>query len=71
MKSYSTIQVAKLLGITSATLHRWIRQRKVKAPPIQTLGEVQVRIWTSEDVEQVRKFKTDHYWGKGARRKPK
>jgi predicted DNA-binding transcriptional regulator AlpA len=71
MKSYSTIQVAKLLGITSATLHRWIRQRKVKAPPLQTLGEVQVRIWTSEDVEQVRKFKTDHYWGKGARRKTK
>jgi hypothetical protein len=73
MKTYSTLQVAKLLGLTSATLHRWIRLKKIQAPPVQSLGGVQVRLWTVDDVEQARKYKADHYWGKGGRtnrRKP-
>ena len=43
MKTYSTIQVAKLLGIASGTFHRWIRE--------------------------VRKYKAEHYWGHGGRRR--
>jgi excisionase family DNA binding protein len=69
MKTYSTLQAAKLLGLTSATLHRWIREGKIQAPPVQSLGGVHVRLWTLDEVEQVRKYKTDHYWGKGGRRK--
>jgi excisionase family DNA binding protein len=67
MKTYSTLQVAKLLGLTSATLHRWIRQKKIQAPPVQSLGGVQVRLWTLDDLEKARKYKADHYWGKGGR----
>lgn len=69
MKTYSTIQVARLLGIASGTFHRWIRERKIQAPPVQSLGDVQVRLWTVDDVEQVRKYKADHYWGRGGRKK--
>jgi len=69
MKTYSTLQVAKVLGLTSATLHRWMRERKIQAPPVQSLGGVQVRLWTPDDVEKVRKYKDDHYWGKGGQRK--
>jgi hypothetical protein len=69
MKTYSTLQVAKALGLTSATLHRWIRERKIQAPPVQSLGGVQIRLWTLDDVEKARKYKNDHYWGKGGRRK--
>jgi excisionase family DNA binding protein len=71
MKSYSTVQVAKSLGISSDTIHRWIREGSVKAPPTQSLGGVQVRLWTESEVEQVRKYKAEHYWGRGSKRKRK
>jgi predicted DNA-binding transcriptional regulator AlpA len=71
MKTYSTIQVARLLKIASGTFHRWIREKRVEAPPGQTLGGMQVRLWTEEDIERVRKYKADHYWGRGSRKKRK
>jgi excisionase family DNA binding protein len=71
MAAYSTVQVARLLNLTSATLHRWIREKKIKAPPVQALGGVQVRLWTEEELDEARKYKADHYWGKGGRRKRK
>ena len=69
MKKYSTVQVARLLNVTSDTLHRWIREKKVPAPEAQTLGPFRVRLWAEADVERVRKYKTEHYWGKGGRKK--
>jgi predicted DNA-binding transcriptional regulator AlpA len=69
MKAYSTIQVAKLLGIASGTFHRWIRENRVEAPPAQTLGGMQVRLWNDADIAKVRKYKAEHYWGKGGRKK--
>jgi predicted DNA-binding transcriptional regulator AlpA len=71
MKSYSTLRVAKLLKLTSATLHRWIRDKKIQAPPVQSLGGVQVRIWSEMDVARVKKYKADHYWGRGTARAKK
>ena len=66
MKYYSTIQVARFLKIGSGTFHRWIREGRVKAPPLQLLGGMKVRLWTEKDVEKVRKFKVERYWGKGS-----
>ena len=66
MKAYSTIQVARLLNIASGTFHRWIRERRIEAPPPEVLGGMKVRLWTEEDVEKVRKYKAEHYWGKGS-----
>jgi predicted DNA-binding transcriptional regulator AlpA len=71
MKTYSTIQVAKLLGIASGTFHRWIRERRVKAPPLQSVLGMNVRAWKEADIEEVRKYKASHYWGKGGRKKRK
>jgi excisionase family DNA binding protein len=68
MATYSTIQVAGLLGITSDTLHRWIREGKVGAPSIQSLGGMRVRIWSEEQVEAVRKYKAEHYRKKPSRK---
>jgi len=69
MRTYSTVQVADLLDITSDTLHRWIRERKIEAPPVQSLRGVQrVRLWTKEDVERARKYKAEHYRGRGSRK---
>jgi DNA-binding transcriptional MerR regulator len=70
-KSYSTIEVARMLKVTSDTLHRWIREKKVPAPDAQLLGPFRVRLWTLEDIEIVRKYKAERYWGKGGRKKRK
>jgi excisionase family DNA binding protein len=64
--SLPTIRVAKLLGITADTLHRWIRERRIEAPPIQSLGGMKVRLWTEEFIEKARKYKAEHY-----RKKPR
>jgi excisionase family DNA binding protein len=69
MKTYSTVEVAKLLGVGNDTLHRWIHSSVIPAPPVQRLGKVSVRLWTEKDVEKVKKYKTSHYWGKGGRKK--
>jgi excisionase family DNA binding protein len=71
MKTYSTIQVARLLGIASGTFHRWIREGRIEAPPAQTLGGMQVRLWGDTDIAKARKYKAERYWGKGGRKKRK
>jgi excisionase family DNA binding protein len=71
MATHSTIQVAELLGITSDTLHRWIREGRIPAPSIQSLGGMRVRIWSEEQVEAVRKYKAEHYHKKPNRKKRK
>ena len=71
MKTYSTAEAAKLAGISWDTLHRWMRERKISPPRARTLGKLRVRLWTEEDVEQVRKYKVEHFWGKGGRKKRK
>jgi excisionase family DNA binding protein len=69
MKTYSTVEVANLLGVGNDTLHRWIHSGVISAPPVQRLGNVRVRLWTEKEVEKVKKYKTSHYWGKGGRKK--
>ena len=67
--NYSTAQVAYKLGIGKQTLHRWIREGKVKAPPKRKITGVSVRIWTTRDVEKVKKYKAAHYWeGRGVKK---
>ena len=63
-KTYSTLQVSKMLGVGSDTLHRWIREKKVLAPPVQFVGGIRFRLWTQADMVR-------HYWGKGSPRKRK
>jgi excisionase family DNA binding protein len=68
-KRCSTVQVAKLLKISSNTLHRWIREKKIAAPEAQFLGGMQVRLWTEDDVAKLRQFKESRFWGRGGRQK--
>jgi len=68
MKTYSTVQVAKLLDIGTDTLHRWMREKKVPTPPAQAVGGMSVRLWSEGDVERAKTYKAQHYWGKGGRK---
>jgi DNA-binding transcriptional MerR regulator len=68
MKTYSTVQAAKLVGVAPDTLHRWIRDKKVTAPEIEHVGGVQVRLWSDEDIQRLKEYKAAHFWGRGGRK---
>jgi hypothetical protein len=68
MKTYSTIQVAKIVGVASGTFHRWIREGLVPAPPLRIVVGMKVRLWTSDDIAKVRQYKKQHYWGRGGKK---
>ena len=71
-KSYSTIQVARTVGIGRMTLLRWLKEGKIPEPRrISNVG-LEARIWTDLDVERVRKYKRENYRkGRGRKAKPK
>ncbi len=54
-RTLSTVQVAVILRMDQANLQRAIRQGKVKAPPLVTVGGIKVRLWSKADVERARK----------------
>ena len=70
MRTYSTAEAARMIGINRVTLQRWLIQGRVKEPKKVSAGGVEVRIWTAGDVERVRKYKEETY-RKGRGRKPK
>ena len=55
MKTYSTREAAKMLGIGMMTLNRHIAAKKVTVPPVQHVGGSRFRAWKQSDVERVRK----------------
>jgi predicted DNA-binding transcriptional regulator AlpA len=70
MPNLSTHDVVKEVGISRATLERWLASGKLKAPKTVRFGKSEFRSWTAIDVERVRKFKQQNY-RKGRGRKPK
>jgi hypothetical protein len=70
MQTYSTAQVARLVGVQKMTLLRWLWSGKVAEPKRQTVGGQDVRIWAGRDLERVRKYKLANY-RKGRGRKKK
>jgi len=71
MKTYSTAKVAKILGVGTETIYRWMHEGKFPTPPLQHLGGMRIRLWSEEDLGAAKKYKAEHYWGKGGRRKQK
>jgi hypothetical protein len=55
VKTFSTVEVAKKLKIGQANFQRLIRTGRIDAPPVQSLGNVKVRLWTAADIRQVKK----------------
>jgi len=50
----STPEAAQVLGIHHITLQRYVLVKKVSAPRVRKLGGVRVRLWSMEDIENVR-----------------
>ncbi len=70
MKGYSTVEVARVVGVHKATLRRWLQSGAIPEPKHNRVAGVGYRIWTARDVERVRKWKAAHY-RKGRGRKKK
>jgi excisionase family DNA binding protein len=56
MNQYSTREAAKKLGISLISIQRYIAEGKIPAPPLLKVGKGKLRIWTDEDIENVRKI---------------
>jgi len=57
MKACSSREAAKKLGLSLMTLQRYIADGNwIKAPSVQTVGGVKVRLWTERDIERARKL---------------
>jgi DNA-binding transcriptional MerR regulator len=70
MKTYSTGQVARMLGIHKVTLQRWLLSGKVREPRRVRNGGLDARVWSDRDLERVTRFKTAHYCkGRGRKKK--
>ena len=57
MNANSSREAAKKLGISLMTLQRYIADGNwIKAPRVQKVGGVNVRLWTARDIERARKL---------------
>jgi len=70
MENISTLDVARQVGISRATLERWIANGNIPAPKMIRFGRDEFRNWTPKDVQGVRKYKQQNY-RKGRGRKSK
>jgi len=59
--SYSTVEVAKAIGVDKSTLLRWLYAGKLAEPKHETFGGVDSRIWTARDLERARAYKEQSY----------
>jgi predicted DNA-binding transcriptional regulator AlpA len=54
MVKRSSEQVAKLIGISNASLSRYIKAGKVPAPPETMAGGMRMRLWSESDIEHLK-----------------
>lgn len=54
MRDLSTKQVAKKLGMSNATLSRYILMGKVPAPPETMVARIRLRLWSKDDIDRLR-----------------
>jgi excisionase family DNA binding protein len=56
-KSYSTGEVAKLIGVSRQTLQTWIAKGALAAPKPEKVGRINVRLWTDAHIKKARQVK--------------
>jgi predicted DNA-binding transcriptional regulator AlpA len=53
---YSTRQAASKLGLSLATLNKYIALKQIPEPPVTKVVGMRVRLWSDADIEKVRKI---------------
>ncbi|MBZ5504188.1 MAG: hypothetical protein LAO78_01760 [Acidobacteriia bacterium] len=56
MKTYSTRQASKMLGLSWVALAHYIKVGKVPPPQIFNIGGKNIHAWTEAEIEHVRKL---------------
>jgi predicted DNA-binding transcriptional regulator AlpA len=54
MLGHSTREAARKLGISFASLNRYIAAKKIPLPPLVKAGGVTIRLWSDAEIERVR-----------------
>jgi excisionase family DNA binding protein len=67
----SSKEAAKLVGISDATLERWLAEKKIAAPRMFRVGGKEFRRWTKKDIARIRKYKAANYRKGRGRKKGK
>jgi DNA-binding transcriptional MerR regulator len=67
---YSTGEAAKKIGVSLITLKRYIAAKKIPLPPPR-VGGVRVRLWSEEDIQNVRQLLPNIANGRKTRYKKK
>jgi excisionase family DNA binding protein len=55
MASYSTREAANLLGVSMATINRYIVAGTIPVPPLTRVGGVTVRLWSAKHLNKAKK----------------
>jgi len=56
-KTYGTPQAAKLIGVSFATIHRWLKDGKIRPRGIKLADGRMLWQWTDADIAKGRKVK--------------
>lgn len=56
MGNYSTRETAKLLGVSMATINRYIVAGTIPVPPLARVGGVTVRLWSDKDIAKAKRI---------------
>jgi len=54
MDGYSTREAARRLGLSMATINRYIAAKKIPIPRLTHVGGVRIRLWSDKDIAKVR-----------------
>jgi excisionase family DNA binding protein len=68
-RSYSISEAARDLGVRRTTLYEWIRKKVIPVPKLQFVSSIRLRVWTEEQMDKIREYKANKYWGKGVDRR--
>jgi predicted DNA-binding transcriptional regulator AlpA len=56
MNGHSTREAAQKLGVSLASLSKYIMLKQIPVPPLTRVGGVRVRLWSDADIEHVRQL---------------
>ena len=60
-RDLTTAEAADAIGINRVTLQEWIRTGRVKAPEVTLRDGHSIRLWSREDVRELREIKHRTY----------
>ena len=61
MAKYSTVQVARKIGVDKKTLLRWLYAGKLAEPKSINTPGVMTRVWTDTDLKRAAVYKQQNY----------